>query len=379
VRLRRRQTARAHDLPLVFPTLKRLALFAAILLVQGALFEAGLRWYGGSEAAPAFQTLFQQDPRIGHRPRPGARIRYETSEFSTDIAINAAGVRGEDLPPRRAGERRIVLLGDSIVLAVQVDMDRTFGEVLARDLNARRDGSTYRVINGGVQGYGPVEEWLFFDHVLAALQPDVVLVAVFVANDAIEALDSARKLDPGRETPARVREEATAAARRLVRRSMVLQTLRLRYDAVKGRLQRTPVAQRPLQTYLAEPPADVDRGLAVARDSIRRIRDRAAANGARTGLVLVPARFQVDDGDYGRLAAEVRASGGHLVRDAATERFAQALAPLDLPMLDLLPVLRAQPDPVGLFFQENVHFTVRGHRVVGEALGRFLRESGLLD
>ncbi len=56
----------------------------------------------------------------------------------------------------------------------------------------------------------------------------------------------------------------------------------------------------------------------------------------------MPARFQVDDGDYGRLKEIVAAAGGTLVRDAATERFDQALAPLGLPRLDLLPALRAR-------------------------------------
>ena len=60
------------------------------------------------------------------------------------------------------------------------------------------------------------------------------------------------------------------------------------------------------------------------------------------------------------------------VRQAATERFAAALATLNLPTLDLLPVLQAQTDPAGLFFTENIHFTPRGHQVVGNALDEFL-------
>ena len=48
----------------------------------------------------------------------------------------------------------------------------------------------------------------------------------------------------------------------------------------------------------------------------------------------MPARFQVDEADYGRLKAIVAAAGGSLVRDAATERFDAALAPL-IPRLDV--------------------------------------------
>lgn len=363
----------------VLPLLRRTPLLVTILIAQGLLFEAGMRLYGSSEAAPVFQQLFMQDARIGHRPRPGAQIHYVTPEFETDIAINSSGVRGPEIGPKGSGERRVVVLGDSLVLAVQVDQRETFCHLLEAQLNARQDGYSYRVINAGVQGYGPVEEWLFFEHVVADLRPDVVLIAVFVANDAIEALDSSRKLDADRNPAARAREEVTGLARRTVRRSMVLQTLRLRYDAVKGRLERTPVAQRPLMTYLESPPPDVEKGLTLAADTFARIRELAAARDAATGFVLVPARFQLDDEDYGRLAGTVASNGGTLVRDAATERFANALAPLGAPLLDLLPVLRQQPDPVGLFFKENIHFTPRGHRVVASALDRFLEASGLLQ
>ena len=47
--------------------------------------------------------------------------------------------------------------GDSIVFAVQVAQSQTFCEQLERRLNARGDGRRYRVINAGVQGYGPAE------------------------------------------------------------------------------------------------------------------------------------------------------------------------------------------------------------------------------
>ena len=105
----------------------------------------------------------------------------------------------------------------------------------------------------------------------------------------------------------------------------------------------------------------------------------AAAAGARTAVVLMPARFQVDDADYGRLREAVAQAGGELVRDAATERFASALDEVPVPRFDALPALRrALPGP-DVFFQQTVHLTPRGHEIVAGALERFLRESGLLD
>lgn len=353
-------------------------LIAAIFAAQFAVFEAGMRVAGGSEAAPAFQRLFMPDPRMGHRLRPGVSTHFATAEFASDIAINSAGVRGPELPPKQPGERRVAVLGDSLVLAVQVEHEETFVHLLERQLDGG-DGVAWRAINGGVQGYGPVEELLFYREVVAPLEPDVLLVMVFVANDAIEALDNAWRLDADVTSLARAQEDATGFTRRWVRRSMVLQQARLRVNEVRDWLRPSsgPTVQRPLATYVANPPEEIARGIETTRNVLGQLAREAGDRGTRIGLVLVPARFQLNDTDFGHLRSAVAAAGGTLVRDAATERFAEALRPLGLPMLDLLPILRAQEQPAGLFFEQNIHFTVRGHRVVAGALAEFVRTSGL--
>ena len=138
-----------------------------------------------------------------------------------------------------------------------------------------------------------------------------------------------------------------------------------------------PSLSRPLGTYAATPPAEVARGMAITHDVLGTLAHEAASHGTRVGLVLVPARLQLNDTDFGHLQATARAAGHELLRDAATTRFREALAPLGLPVLDLLPILRAQPDPAGLFFRENIHFTPRGHAVVGAALAEFV--TGIMD
>jgi lysophospholipase L1-like esterase len=360
----------------------RALLLAGILAGEFAVIEAALRWHGGSEAAPGFQSLFLQDPALGiHRLAPGARTRFTTREFDTEIAVNDAGVRDDEpLGAKVPGERRILVLGDSLVLAVQVPFEATFGERLEARLNEARGAVRWRVVNGGVQGYGPIESRRLFEHLADRVDPDLVLFTVFVGNDALEAADAARRAEARASAFASASEDAARAVRRVVRRSMVLQMARLRAEMVLARFGTSRAApERPLATYLADPPAEVARGLAAAADAVGAVARLARQRGAATGVVLMPARFQVDDGDFERLAAAVRAAGGTLVRDAATERFRRALAPLGLPTLDLLPVLRGEPDPAGLFFQENVHLTPRGHRVVGDALARWLEHEGLIE
>jgi hypothetical protein len=359
---------------------RHLMSFVLVAAAQFGLFEAGLRTWGSSEAAPSFQGLFEPDPAIGYRLKAHARARFTTSEFTAEIATNGAGLRDDDeVGPKSPQERRIVLLGDSLVLSVQVPFRQTFGELLEQRLNRRSSAFRYRVINAGVQGYGPVEEQLFFRTIAGTVQPDLVLPVVFVGNDAEEAVSSRDKLDETRRTSQIVADSLLTRVRRLVRRSMVLQILRLRIVAATERLSPSPAPpEPPLQSYALQPAPRIADGLAIARRSIEDIARTASAAGAATAVVLMPARFQVDDGDYGRLKEIVAAAGGALVRDAATERFDQALAPLGIPRLDLLPALRgALPGP-DLFYQETVHLTPRGHAVVAEALDRFIEDHRLL-
>jgi lysophospholipase L1-like esterase len=355
--------------------------FAAIAAAQFGIFEIALRTWGSSEAAPAFQGLFEGDPRIGYRLKPRASVRFATAEFETDIAINGAGVRDdEEIGPKQPDEKRIVVLGDSLVLSVQVPLAQTFGELLEKRLNADTAAGRYRVINAGVQGYGPVEEALFFESLADTVQPDLVLVTVFVGNDAEEAFQSFSKLGgPGSGGMVAARDTLRTHLRRLVRRSMVLQVVRLRVNMVLGRLgfSLTP-PEPPLQSYAASPAPRIREGLAVARRSIEHIMATASRVNARTAVVLMPARFQVDDADYGRLRTAVANAGGELIRDAAAERFEEALAPVNVPRLDLLPVLRATLPGPDVFFQTNVHLTPHGHQVVADAIARFIRDHHLL-
>jgi lysophospholipase L1-like esterase len=358
-------------------------LFVLIVAVQFVVFEAAMRYWGSSEAAPAFQGLFTDDPVIGYRLTPGARTRFETVEFSAQIDINSSGVRdGEEIGPKPPGERRVVILGDSLVLSVQVDFHQTFGELLERRLNANAGpGLRYRVINAGVQGYGPVEELLFFRTVARAFEPDVILTTLFVGNDAEEAVTSERRLS-GEARPAAeaLRDDLMTRLRRLVRRSMVLQVLRLRVVAATDRIVPTLAPpEAPLQSYAAGAAAPrIQRGVEITRRVVETIDSEAALVGARTAVVLMPARFQVDDADFGRLRDTVSAAGGELDRDGANRRFEAALADLPLPRIDLLPALREKLPGPDLFYQETVHLTPRGHEVVAEALDHFLRTSGLL-
>ena len=359
---------------------RRLALLAVILAVQFAVFEVALRTWGSSEAAPAFQGLFENDPLIGYRLKPGADVRFATAEFDTEIRINSAGVRDDaEIGEKTPDERRILVLGDSLVLSVQVPFEKTFCQLLEQRLNSRGSPIHYRVINGGVQGYGPVQELLFLRSLLPVVKPDLILETLFVGNDIEDAVGAEALLAGGpKPVTDTVREAMTTRLRRTVRRSMVLQVLRLRVLAATERFTRTAgPPEPPLQSYAAKPAPRIAHGLSIIHRVVQQMQREGQTTGARTAVVLMPARFQVNDVDYANLRDAVSQAGGTLVRDAAGERIDESLRDLDVPRFDALPALRAAgPD---VFFLQTVHLTPRGHEVVADALDRFIRDSRLLD
>jgi lysophospholipase L1-like esterase len=348
-----------------------------ILLGEFGILEAGLRVFGTMESQSAFQSLFIPDARIGYRLRPGISVRYSTPEFSNDLTINGQGVRDEDdIGPKAPNERRVLVLGDSYVFAVQVPLSDTLGEQLEVRLNESDPVHRWRVINGGVQGYGPVEEWLFYRHVASRFDPDIVLIVVSVANDAIEAFDAKAKLELGRVPEQTLLQRGRTQLRQIIRLSLVLQLVRLRADQLRARTF-TGTFERPLVGYLERPPSFFFDGLQTAERAFGYMTAHARKNGAKAALVLMPARFQIRDAEYRTLSNAAEEAGNKLMRNAATERFATALARLDEPTLDLLPIFSSVEDPEALYFVGNSHLTARGHRVVAEALRDFLSRDRL--
>ena len=157
------------------------------------VFEIALRTWGHSEAAPVVPDAVHARP--GHRLPPAAqrahavrdrRVRHRRSRST------AQGVRDDTeigpKPAGRAADRRARRLAGAV--GAGRPRGRRSAQLLEDASQSPRGGPVhYRVINAGVQGYGPVEELLFFREVARAFQPDLVIETIFVGNDAEEAVD----------------------------------------------------------------------------------------------------------------------------------------------------------------------------------------------
>jgi hypothetical protein len=137
------------------------------------------------------RRLFAEfDETLGFRLEPLAEGEYrgvsllaDNPHIRTPVKINSLGIRG----PERAlakppGVRRLVVLGDSFVVALETPYEATLTALLeARAAGAR--AAPVEAIALGMTSYGQAQEWLWLARTGVPLSPDVVLLLVHLGND----------------------------------------------------------------------------------------------------------------------------------------------------------------------------------------------------
>jgi hypothetical protein len=354
------------------------------------LFELGVRLAGSMVESPLTDRRGMGASEFIERQRRPGQVRFG---FPCDQ-------RGHfDLDPRLQArpEALVVAIGDSFSQGC-VPHPLHFTTVAEGRLGH------VAIYNMGLAAIGPPEYLQLLESEALALEPDLILVNLFVGNDVA--------------LPARRTGLASFLGQWFERREVALCTLPVRLERLR-RTRRaagedagkapgeTRLAREPLRSFedlrsaipwledpFAEPPgmdpltfAEVERNrmmtacrpkrsdyapLFAALEAIL-----AKAKPRPVGVVLIPDEYQVEDPLWEELEGD---------QTCGVERFYPQrcvlgwLAERGVPALDLLAPLR-QVEPLSdgrrhLYHLRDTHFNVRGNRVAGLALADFVR--GLL-
>jgi len=156
---------------------KKLAFSLVTLVLVYGLFEVGLRTAFGWNQQ--WLDCHRGHPVLGWCLREGwAGEQSWTGGYSS---INAQGLR-DDRPagPKAPGEKRLLVLGDSVTFGATVRTDEAYPRVLEGEL--ARAGRPWRVLNAGVTSYDAAQEADWLELFGWQLEPDVVAIA-FCRND----------------------------------------------------------------------------------------------------------------------------------------------------------------------------------------------------
>jgi hypothetical protein len=353
-----------------------------------------------------------------NRCRPG-QVRF-------GFPCNRSGHYDGEFHRKRDGERLVVTIGDSFSIGV-VPHALHFTTVCERKLGVDVD-------NMGVAGTDPPEYLHMLINEALPLDPDVVVIDVFVGNDIVFPAHTRSSTDAGLRAwfdsgnvllclvPKRLarlaqeqhsREEEERSRGGSARSNDPLEP-ESRAEPRNPESDRSSVGtvqgERSSEIVLDESalpsrfPWVVDPSLEIAtfsEETFRQIETaratgvctdspqiyapffetmldiQRAARATRLCVMLIPDEFQVEDAVW-RTAVE-GAPDKSLERDRPQRILVPWFESQGIPCLDLLPILRATPPLADgrrhLYHRCDTHFNARGNRAAGEALAKFLRQN----
>jgi hypothetical protein len=148
-----------------------LAWLTATLLIAEIVFSiAGI---GESE-------YLRPDPVCGVAPMPNKHVTWRKEGFAR-LQFNSMGMQdGERQLAKPPGVRRIAVVGDSYVEAVQVDRSQNFCTLLEKSLNKRLPMRKWEVLNFGVAASNLGQIYLRMRERAFMFHPDIVVVPIRV-------------------------------------------------------------------------------------------------------------------------------------------------------------------------------------------------------
>ncbi len=362
--------------------LKTGVVFAAACVCGLLLSEAVVRLSGRDPG-----QIWEPHPVLGWKPVPGAQTIW-TQEGHGRVTINRAGFRDrERLREKPPHGYRIAVLGDSQTEAVQVDLEETFCAVL----EARLASAGYRVevLNFGVSGYSPVQEWLLFREEAAEFDPDLVIQALFLDNDVagvdpeltvssggvpLVAFDGAIPrfdLSRARDSFDAYHREPKRSLRQRLATYRLLSQLRSRL-ALGARASATGGVPTRYQLYARPLGSRWESAWDVMEHVILHLARDVRTRGGEFLLLSVPAAQVVSPRSWRNVVAQhpaMREMRWDL--EGPEERLARFAANHELPLVQpyrsWARLMREAPDPP-FYFGDVGHLTPRGHRQMASTL-----------
>lgn len=357
----------------------RLALLLGGLIGGVVLAELGARAYTGVDGTwllvngPNWYDtrIFRQDRELRQVLDPGSEGHMRTPEFDTVVRISDIGTRGANPGPKAEGTLRILALGDSFTLAVQVDEADTFCARVAHNLAATL-GRPVECVNAGVDGYGTYQSTRLARRLAPGLAPDLMLLTLFTGNDLVDNAE----FKPGTYSVTPEPMPPLPAIDRALSWSAIWFHHRARERAKN--LARDPMAGGRLRQE-SEPflrGADVRRKMGPTVSALTEFHAFAAEIGAKAAVAVAPPAYAISP-ERAKATFALFGIQGEPDVDALPRAILASMPP-GLPATDLAPALR-EAEPGGrTYFIFDGHWTERGHAVVADEISSFLVESGVV-
>lgn len=362
-----------------------LGVVVAFALTEGALRLLNPRMVG------SLQGLYVLSQDLGHKMKPNMDVQFSTPEYTTRVHSNSLGFRDQDHAPEPAPETsRVLVLGDSMVEALQVPLEQTFHQLLEASLNEWAKGqSRYEVISMGVGGFGLLQEYATWRQYGRQLKPDLVIL-VSHSNDFESELVGLKYPLSDRQLDERVQARASVlhgtAVERFYRSFHTYFLLRnvlwqlpggkAFFDWGRGVLL-TVLGKKAPASALEQTPGSIEdkqpgpdpRVWEAFIQTIDHLEEEVVASGANFLVSLAPDAEQVELERLGKVSNSLGLGQSPPQPDQTDRLLAQALQSKGVDFVPLASYLRQNRDSEQpLYWKYDRHWTAEGHRIVAEAI-----------
>lgn len=349
------------------------------LLLGAALGELSLRVLGYAGDHGRGQPLLGS--AYGRVPPDKWIFRLGLDSTSQEVAR----IRGQSIPLAKAPEEtRVLFIGDSGTAGLYLDIEDSFPMQFEDRLDRAERGNRVRVINGGAVGMTNVGEYYLLRDQLRHLEPDVVVLGLFLANDINFNLGHQERpeargtgwIDRLQEGSALVHFLRLRALQARARRGLWRDSPHVALTLIDGDgLHMLNDSSGELATYMKEPSALTERAYGLLRAILGDFQELGAEHDFSFAVLLIPTRSTVTGRlqlpYHPRMLEDLQAHGSPIRRGdldfSLPTRRVQSICE-DLGLLCIDPTARMQRLGEDGFLPDDEHMSVEGYGALAQEL-----------
>lgn len=347
-----------------------------IITVIGTSFEAALRYYAPLEIGKwgELPALEIHPTRIyALKPNQVTRLKYNNYDYI--VSTNSFGLASPEIKPERPtlDTFRVLIIGDAFSMPEGVNYECSYPALLEEKLKKTLKPRVVQVINGGVTGYGPVEQYSQLKELMPLFTPDVVVYQFFINEFSDVAITPDEKLKN-----IGLKESKESKYLNIIKHSQVLGRLNLLKTSFKEKITGIPAKWRYSKSLLNYYRINEDK--IYTEENINKVyyyleEMKKICEKFRSKFIIffVPGAVAVSkpsDIDY--FPWDQNLLNKELYDLERPLRILREISDqLKIPMIDLTQDLKKHPNqPV--YFQKSWHWNKEGHRIVADIIHKNL-------
>jgi hypothetical protein len=332
-----------------------------------------------------YGNMFTNDSTLGWKFISNGKGRMvHPGATQNTIETNSLGFR--DHAPSPDKKKKLLVLGDSFVSNISVKDEDVFTEIMEGRLK------NYDVLNFGVNGYGQVQEYLLLKKWLHMINPEVVILVIYLQNDFADnsgdywlyprpyaSLDGKDSILTLRQQSKDQRIKNYEGPSNLLSKSHLN---RLITRTINNLLSKPDSLYIATEFYSCRWPISEDYHLRfrIMEELLLKIATLGKEKDVPVVFALVPSILQVEDELWELFLEKNSKARQSYIRSLPNDQLMQFAKQNHLFMIDFLPVfIQESKNNIKLYNPIEQHWTKDGNRFVASSLIDFLKSNSLIE